>query len=75
MLDIQRQVGERIRHLRRLRGFTQEELADASGLNRAHLGEIERGEVDVTIVTLQRIGRGLRLRVSSLVKDIGVPRK
>lgn len=75
MLDIQRQVGERVRHLRRLRGFTQEELADASGLNRAHLGEIERGEVDVTIVTLQRIGRGLRLRVSSLVKDIGVPRK
>lgn len=75
MLDIQKQVGERVRHLRRLRGFTQEELADASGLNRAHLGEIERGEVDVTIVTLQRIGRGLRLRVSSLVKDIGVPRK
>lgn len=75
MLDIQRQVGERVRHLRRLRGFTQEELAEASGLNRAHLGEIERGEVDVTIVTLQRIGRGLRLRVSTLVKDIGVARK
>lgn len=75
MLDIQRQVGERVRHLRRLRGLTQEELAEASGLNRAHLGEIERGEVDVTIVTLQRIGRGLRLRVSTLVKDIGVARK
>ena len=75
MRELNRQVGERVRHLRKLKGFTQEGLADASGLNRAHLGEIERGEVDVTILTLHKIGRGLKVKVSSLVKDITLPRK
>lgn len=75
MMEFNKQVGERVRYLRQRKGFTQEGLADASGLNRAHLGEIERGEVDVTIRTLYKIGRGLRLPLSSLVKDVGVARK
>lgn len=75
MLDIQRQVGERVRHLRRLRGFTQEELADASGIHRAHLGEIERGDIDPTILTLQKIGHGLKVKVSTLVRGVGARKR
>lgn len=75
MLDIKKQVGQRIRHLRLSRGFTQEGLADASGIHRAHLGEIERGDIDPTILTLQKIGHGLKVKVSTLVRGVGARKR
>lgn len=75
MKNINRQLGERLRHLRQERGFTQEGLADACGVHRAHLGQIERGEVDVSVMTLYRIGHGLEISVSSLLRGVGVGRK
>lgn len=70
MQQISRQLGARIRHLRQERGFSQEALADASEIHRSFMGEIERGEVDVTLATLIRIGYGLKVPVSSLIKGI-----
>jgi len=75
MQQIYRQMGERIRHLRQERGFTQEAFADASEIHRSHLGEIERGEVDVSLTTLIKIGYGLQMPISSLLRDIGVTRR
>ena len=75
MKNINRQLGERLRHLRQERGFTQEGLAEACGVHRAHLGEIERGEVDVTVTTLQRISYGLEISVSSLLRGVGADKK
>lgn len=71
MLKINRQLGMRVRHLRQQKGFTQEGLAETAGLHRAHLGQIERGEIDVSVVTLQRIGHGLHISVSALLKGVG----
>jgi hypothetical protein len=34
------------------------------------MGEIERGEVDVAISTLQKIGKGLDMTVSALLKGV-----
>ena len=42
-------VGETVRRLRLKRGWSQDFLADQTGLHRAHMGEIERGESNVTI--------------------------
>jgi len=69
MLDINKQVGRRIRVLRENRGFSQEELAWNSGLHRSHMGAIERGESNVTVRTLQRVGLALRVSVSELVSS------
>ncbi len=55
MQDVQRQIGKNIRALRLRRGWSQDEFGDLSGLNRAHVGEIERGESNVTIQTLKLI--------------------
>jgi XRE family transcriptional regulator, regulator of sulfur utilization len=66
--DIQKQVGETVRALRRKKGWSQDVFADRSGLNRAHVGEIERGESNVTIQTLKIIADTLGVRIVDLVK-------
>jgi transcriptional regulator with XRE-family HTH domain len=68
--DIQRQVGETIRGLRLKRGWSQDVFADKSGLNRAHVGEIERGESNVTIQTLKIIADTLGVKIVDLVKGL-----
>lgn len=75
MKNINRQLGERLRHLRQEKGFSQEGLAETCGVHRAHLGQIERGEIDVSVMTLQRIGYGLEMSVSSLLRGVGAGRK
>ena len=71
MQDINKEVGRRIRVLRMNRGFSQEDLADSSGIHRSHMGEIERGACNITLKTLQRVGAGLRVSVGELVKHVG----
>jgi transcriptional regulator with XRE-family HTH domain len=68
--DIQRQIGDSVRALRLKRGWSQDVFADRSGLNRAHVGEIERGESNVTIQTLKIIADTLGVRIADLVKGL-----
>ena len=70
MQDIQKQIGGTIRALRLKRGWSQDVFADRSGLNRAHVGEIERGESNVTIQTLKIISDTLGVKIADLVKGL-----
>lgn len=70
MEDIQKRVGENIRRLRKDAGFTQDVFAERAGLNRAHMGEIERGESNITIQTLKIIADALGLKIAEIVKDV-----
>ena len=70
MQDIQKRIGDRIRALRLKKGWSQDEFGDRSGLNRAHVGEIERGESNVTIQTLKIIADTLGVRIVELVKGL-----
>ena len=45
-------------------------FADKSGLHRAHVGEIERGESNVSLQTLKTIADTLGVKVADLVKGI-----
>ncbi len=45
-------------------------FADRSGLHRAHVGAIERGERNVTLQTLKTIADTLDVRVVDLVKGL-----
>jgi transcriptional regulator with XRE-family HTH domain len=71
MQDINKEVGRRIRILRMNKGFSQEDLADYSGLHRSHMGEIERGGCNITLKILHRVGMALRVSVAELVKNVG----
>jgi XRE family transcriptional regulator, regulator of sulfur utilization len=65
--DIQKEIGTTIRRLRNKCGWSQDVFADRSGLNRAHVGEIERGESNVTIQTLKIVADTLGVRIHDLI--------
>ena len=70
MKDINKKVGNRIRELREIQGLSQDVLAGRSGLHRSHVGQVERGESNVTVKTLWKIGPGLGVPVPELVRGL-----
>ncbi len=57
-------MGQRIATLRKMRGMTQQHLADVAGISRQHIGKIEKGElVSVAFVTIQQIADALGMTV------------
>jgi transcriptional regulator with XRE-family HTH domain len=65
-------LGAAIRSERKLKGLSQEALADAAGIDRSHMGKIERGERNVTLLNLLRIATALGLRPSALLSASGL---
>ena len=41
--DYRQALGKRIRYLRKLREYSQEELAELAGISRVHMGYVEQG--------------------------------
>jgi len=60
--------GNVVRH-RRLRDWSQQELAERSQVSRRMIGMIERGESNVSLATLGHIASALELTFSEMVKD------
>jgi len=63
------QVGFRIRERRQDLKMTQADLGTAAGLHRTFIGSVERGERNVALLSLRRIARALRVRVTDLLAD------
>lgn len=60
-------LGKVIRNKRESLELSQESLAALSNLNRNYIGEVERGEVSVSVVALEKIANGLGLKLSELI--------
>ncbi len=58
---------ERLKTLRRLRAMSQEELAEESGVGRATISRIERGETGAHGRTLRKLAAALGVGVEELV--------
>jgi transcriptional regulator with XRE-family HTH domain len=74
MPDIYKQVGDKIRSLRHQKCLSQEAFALKAGLHRSHVGEIERGESNVCLRTLEIICSSLNVPLEQLFIGIGMPR-
>ncbi|MEX1141624.1 MAG: helix-turn-helix transcriptional regulator [Thermoleophilaceae bacterium] len=59
--------GERVRELREAAGMTQEGLAHAAGLHWTYIGQIERGERNLTYKNVLKLARGLGVEPSELM--------
>ncbi|HEY6351604.1 MAG TPA: helix-turn-helix transcriptional regulator [Candidatus Angelobacter sp.] len=70
MQAIQKTLGSRIRELRTKREWSQEEFADHCDIHRSHMGEIERGETNLTLSTLLVISQKLETTISALFRGI-----
>lgn len=66
MSDILKLVGARIKDLRKLRGLSQEALAEKAGFNISYIGFIERAERNISMKNLERIASALDVGVYEL---------
>jgi transcriptional regulator with XRE-family HTH domain len=65
-------IGAAIRSMRKEMGISQEELSYRSRLDRSHMGRIERGERNLSLVNLVRISRGLSCSPSEILQTAGL---
>jgi transcriptional regulator with XRE-family HTH domain len=61
------QLGRRIRELRTQQGLTLDELAERSGVSRAMLSKMERGENNPTLVVAVKVAVALGLTTAQLI--------
>lgn len=64
--------GNRLRELRKERGFSQEGFAARCGLDRTYVGGIERGERNVALKNIAVIANALGLTISQLMEGIDI---
>lgn len=58
--------GQRVRKIRKSVGLSQEELSYKSNVNRTYIGMIERGEKNVTLLTMVKIAQALEINIADL---------
>ena len=63
-------MGENVRSHRVRQGYSQERLAELSGLHRTYVGGVERGERNVSVVNLARLAKALGLTASDLLEGV-----
>lgn len=63
-------LGNNIRKHRQDLKWSQEKLAEKANLHRNYIGDIERGEENVSVDALMRIVAALKVRLTDLVQGI-----
>ena len=67
-----RKLGAAIRAARLERELSQEALADAAGIDRSHMGKIERGKCNVSVLNVVQVADALEVSVASLMASAGL---
>jgi len=65
-------LGDAIRARRQQLGMSQEALADAAGINRTHMGEVERGRRNISFMGVVKIAQAMDARASELIAAAGL---
>lgn len=63
-------LGNRIRFIRKSQHLSQEELAFKAGIDRSYIGGIERGERNVSFLTLVKLAQCLNCKITDFTNDI-----
>ena len=69
-LDLDIELGPRLRRLRTARALTLRELAARAGVTESFLSQVERGVATPSIASVQRISRGLGLSIADLFAEV-----
>lgn len=67
--DLNKRLAHNLRLLRQELGLSQEALAERCGLHRTYIGAVERGERNVTLRTVERIGAALHVDPLDLLRE------
>jgi transcriptional regulator with XRE-family HTH domain len=60
-------LGSAIRRLRKEKGMSQEQLALVAGVDRSHLGRIERADNEIAFLLIVKIANALGVTVEQLM--------
>ena len=71
-MNIQTQLGSRVRDIRQRKGLTQAEVADVCGIEQSYLSRIERGEFRPQLDTIVLLAQGVRVTLSELFEGIEI---
>lgn len=69
-MNVNKQLGMRIRYLREQKKMTLEDLAFEANVNKNYLSDLERGNRNPTVKILERIALALEISLETLFKGI-----
>lgn len=71
MSELAKIIGQRIRNYRMSKGLSQEKLAEMAGCHPTYIGQLERGEKNATIESVEKIVSALEVSMSQFFEGLG----
>lgn len=68
-MDIRQVFGKNIRRFRVKAGLSQEAVAERMGVDRAHVSSMERGQQNVTLLTIWHLSQALGIKPADLLNE------
>jgi len=68
---IAKQLGERIKELRKETGLSQEKFALKIDMDRTYFATVESGKRNISLYNIEKIAKGLNISISKLFEGIG----
>lgn len=68
--ELAKTVGAAIAVRRKSRGLSQEKLAELVNCHRTYVGIVERGERNITVLTLKAFALALECQPSEILRDV-----
>ena len=65
-------LGEAIRRIRLSKDISQEQLALLAEVDRSYVGQVERGDNNVAVLTLARLAGVLDISIAKLMQEAGL---
>ena len=65
-MNIESKFGLRVRYLRKLRNWSQEELAFRCALSKNYISDVERGTRNITLKVVEKIAKGFEIPIFEL---------
>lgn len=62
--------GKAVRRLRTERGISQEQFAAEAKLARSYMGQVERGEVNISLENIYKIAKALGVPIATLMAGV-----
>lgn len=66
------QLGRYLRSVREKKGWSQEDLGYECDLHRTYIGAVERGEYNITLLSLRRITDSLGISLTDAIRSVSV---
>ena len=77
-MDIKKEIGARVKELRKIKNLTQEQLAEKAGVSTKYIGDVERGKANITLDYIINLSKALNLEIlDGLIKfeNLGIEKQ